>query len=530
MSLPLIAKHLEQHGRGDDTHLVHMTTGELQALQKLANQHGGSLSINPHTGLPEAGFLSSILPMVAGAAMVALAPETGGLSMLADPMVAAGVVGATDYAMTGSLKDGLMAGLGAWGGASLAGGLGAAGMQAGVQQGADVANTAFQQAQNQILNTVPEVTQEEAVKAAAQQTIQQMPNLTADQISNMTANLTPDNANSIVKSAGMANAGMGGLPPAGYGAQVNQNLSNIGAGFNQATSSLSNAGQFLKANPGSVAMLGGTALSALGAFNQPSLPVQTSGQTNPFNIKPISPNFQGQFPAQPQPYYQAQYDNYVKNPYSMATAKRGGVMKYSGADGSDVQQGLAMISKRPVLQATPERDSTYVDVDPDTKNLDAYNAAMTNLLKLQKLAHLAPTKSGLGAVSPLGSNIQTLSQDQLAAEAAQKDIQKNSPVVNTAKEGGLQSHLGDYSDGGRLLKGPGDGVSDGIPAVIGGKQPARLADGEFVIPARIVSELGNGSTDAGAKRLYAMMDRIKEARRKAKDIAADTKAYKHLPA
>jgi len=91
-------------------------------------------------------------------------------------------------------------------------------------------------------------------------------------------------------------------------------------------------------------------------------------------------------------------------------------------------------------------------------------------------------------------------------------------------------HLGSYSDGGRLLKGPGDGVSDGIPATIGGKQPARLADGEFVIPARIVSELGNGSTDAGAKRLYAMMDRIKHARKKAKDIAADTKAYKYLPA
>jgi len=91
-------------------------------------------------------------------------------------------------------------------------------------------------------------------------------------------------------------------------------------------------------------------------------------------------------------------------------------------------------------------------------------------------------------------------------------------------------HLGSFSDGGRLLKGPGDGVSDGIPATIGGKQPARLADGEFVIPARIVSELGNGSTDAGAKRLYAMMDRIKHARAKAKDIAADTKAYKYLPA
>jgi hypothetical protein len=57
-------------------------------------------------------------------------------------------------------------------------------------------------------------------------------------------------------------------------------------------------------------------------------------------------------------------------------------------------------------------------------------------------------------------------------------------------------NLGGYSDGGRLLRGPGDGVSDSIPAVIGKKQPARLADGEFVVPARIVSELGNGSTES----------------------------------
>ena len=95
---------------------------------------------------------------------------------------------------------------------------------------------------------------------------------------------------------------------------------------------------------------------------------------------------------------------------------------------------------------------------------------------------------------------------------------------------GGMSNLGGYSDGGHLLKGPGDGVSDSIPATIGGKQPARLAEGEFVIPARIVSELGNGSTDAGAKRLYAMMDRIKAKRSKTKNIAADTKAYKYLPA
>jgi hypothetical protein len=95
--------------------------------------------------------------------------------------------------------------------------------------------------------------------------------------------------------------------------------------------------------------------------------------------------------------------------------------------------------------------------------------------------------------------------------------------------GGIAS-LGGYSDGGQLLRGPGDGVSDDIPATIGNKQPARLADGEFVVPARIVSELGNGSTEAGARKLYAMMDRIKNARSKAKNIAANTKADKHLPA
>ena len=95
--------------------------------------------------------------------------------------------------------------------------------------------------------------------------------------------------------------------------------------------------------------------------------------------------------------------------------------------------------------------------------------------------------------------------------------------------GGI-ANLGGYSDGGQLLRGPGDGVSDDIPATIGEKQPARLADGEFVVPARIVSELGNGSTEAGARKLYAMMDRIKATRAKAKNIAANTKADKHLPA
>ena len=99
-------------------------------------------------------------------------------------------------------------------------------------------------------------------------------------------------------------------------------------------------------------------------------------------------------------------------------------------------------------------------------------------------------------------------------------------------KGGL-SHLGDYSDGGRMLRGPGDGVSDSIPATIGGKRPARLADGEFVVPARIVSELGNGSSEAGARKLYAMMDRVQKARKKSigkGNVAKNSRADRLLPA
>jgi hypothetical protein len=98
---------------------------------------------------------------------------------------------------------------------------------------------------------------------------------------------------------------------------------------------------------------------------------------------------------------------------------------------------------------------------------------------------------------------------------------------------GGQFNLGGYSDGGRLLRGPGDGVSDSIPATIGNRQPARLADGEFVIPARIVSEIGNGSTEAGARKLYAMMDRVQRARAKTTGkgkVAKNTRADKYLPA
>jgi hypothetical protein len=101
------------------------------------------------------------------------------------------------------------------------------------------------------------------------------------------------------------------------------------------------------------------------------------------------------------------------------------------------------------------------------------------------------------------------------------------PMYMSNMAAGGIADLGSYSDGGRMLKGPGDGMSDSIPANIAGKRPARLADGEFVIPADVVSHLGNGSTDAGAKQLYAMMAKVRKARtgRKAQGRKINPRQY-----
>ena len=94
--------------------------------------------------------------------------------------------------------------------------------------------------------------------------------------------------------------------------------------------------------------------------------------------------------------------------------------------------------------------------------------------------------------------------------------------------GGLTS-LGSYSDGGHLLKGPGDGMSDDIPATIADKQPARLANEEFVIPADVVSHLGNGSSESGAKVLYDMMAKVRKARTGNPKQGKQIDAHKFMP-
>jgi hypothetical protein len=124
--------------------------------------------------------------------------------------------------------------------------------------------------------------------------------------------------------------------------------------------------------------------------------------------------------------------------------------------------------------------------------------------------------------SELGNGSTNAGAQKLHA-MEQRLLGKNAQPVN----------LGRYSGGGNLVRGAGDGVSDSVPATIGGRQPARIADGEYIFSQAATKKLGKGSTEAGARKLYAMMDRVQKARGKTTGknrVAANTRADKYLPA
>jgi hypothetical protein len=228
----------------------------------------------------------------------------------------------------------------------------------------------------------------------------------------------------------------------------------------------------------------------------------------------LSAQYERSLTGQQPPRYMANYNiPYAEGgiTYDAATQRYSGLSGMGGGATGD----STPLSAELIAQLTPQ----YQAANP---NRFAYDPAQ------QRYSAATPTMAQLNAYKA--------EQDRIAAEQAAQQMDPFmglSPFSNNYAAGGnIQGYnLGGYSDGGRLLRGPGDGVSDDIPATIGNRQPARLADGEFVIPARIVSELGNGSTDAGAKRLYAMMDRIQSGRKKTigkNNVAKDSKAKKHL--
>jgi hypothetical protein len=180
-------------------------------------------------------------------------------------------------------------------------------------------------------------------------------------------------------------------------------------------------------------------------------------------------------------------------------------------------------------QATPNiYQPSYASMQAEQTPMTGYNpsAVATAAQSVSSPAYDAMMQG----VAPQDFNrlfSQIMGKQPQAAPVAVK-----APQEKQMASGGIAGYsLGGYAAGGnpRLLKGPGDGMSDNIPATIGGRQPARLADGEFVVPADVVSHLGNGSTDAGAKHLYKMMDKVRTARTGKKAQGKQIKPEKFMP-
>ena len=543
MGLHHTAHYLRSKGRGNDTMLVHMTPSEVKGLQAIALRHGGSLTINPDTGLPEAGFLEQILPIVAAAGLTYL---TAGA---AAPTLTAALGGS---AMAGGIAAGALSGAAISGGmaaiqgkdagqAALMGGLGggiAGGM--GAYDAANVFNAPnlLADASQQIATATPDI-----AVTALQEGAKVAPTAVAPDVSNVYSGL-----------AGTPTVPPGTMPPVippnpGF-TPIRPGISGIGPDLTSGTaasaapsvspSSAANALRTINAPDtiysglGSYGKAGVQALPALGLLQdeQQQVGPQDNYQSP---LRRLSPDFQAYVPPQPNPYYRAQYPRYAAEGGIMQSYQAGGPVERMSQmntainpQGGLYPQGMidktqyALPTQRPtsmeVIDAGAQRTfaeggatrlpkgdpGLYRDADPTTRGQDAFTAALTRLNSMQKKANIKGLPALKAVAQPL-SNIQ---------EAA---------------KGGVMSSLGGYSDGGRMLKGPGDGMSDSIPASIANKQPARLADGEFVVPADVVSHLGNGSTDAGARKLYSMMDKIRKARTGKKRQAPAVKADRYMP-
>jgi len=538
MSLHAAAKHLSTKGRGSDSMLVHMTPKEVNGLQALAKASGGSLTINPDTGLVEAGFLSDILPVIAaagltyltaGAAAPAIAGALSGTMGAAAATTAGGILAG---AGSGALINGGMAALqgkdvgkaalsGGIGGA-ISGGLGAYGDANVFGVGAPTPPTGDLASVGQA--AVPSVDVNaglsQGVTGATPPTtvptsVPTPPSVTAPPVSeipNYTDAMTykPMTETEISNAIGQPKISYA-YPNASGGAPYNVNPAASQKLLSEATLApkpgVLSGNYYQGLGSGGVdtaQKLGIQALPVMSMLDEQQSLVPVAEE--PSRLKRISPNFRAQEAIKPDPYYRAKY------------AAGGGLM--------DLRPQTNFADPAQATMGTSQYDML---TDPMSGNIAQRMASGGSLKK--KRATLTSDRS-LAAMDPYEAGLANLNNARYGANMA--GISSPSAMtrlgeIPTAAGGGL-SHLGGYSDGGRMLKGPGDGMSDNIPAMIGKKQPARLADGEFVVPADVVSHLGNGSTDAGAKRLYAMMDKVRRARTGKKKQAPAVNTRRLMPA
>lgn len=549
MGLHNTAHYLKSKGRGTDTELVHMSKREIKGLQQLAMAHGGSLTINPDTGLVEAGFLEDALPVVAAAAATyftagAAAPALTGMlggSALAGGLAAGALAGAGISGLTAALtgKDvGNAALMGGLGGAA-AGGLGAYGpvdanalanatQEVAVKGGSQVATEAATGAATQTAaGAVPEAAAGYGTATSAPMTQQQFADVSAFTGTPQAPGSVPAGVPSPTFTNTPTGAELRALQVGGPQAPIAEQSYYAGLKPDQY---IQKAG--ILALPG-IGLLGDQGPQQVGPAPEQSV------------LKRISPNFQAYQPPQPNPYYKAQYPTYAAEGGIMQSYAGGGPVEQMSQNVMGGQGNMYPLSQQDTTQfATPTQMPASAEIirsDYDTKT-NPYSGVM---MAKGGLPEDAPRLSDVKTFADADANTRGLSALDAAQYRNKKLMAKSGIKMAEMPKTGIKSlggdfsdmaaaggtaHLGDYSDGGRLLKGPGDGMSDNIPATIGRKQPARLADGEFVVPADVVSHLGNGSTDAGAKRLYAMMDKVRRARTGKKKQAPSINMNKYLPA
>jgi len=538
---------VQSQGRYGDSMLVHMSPQEVGGLQSLARLNGKTMTINPQTGMPEAFSLQSLIPTIAGAA---LTPILGPMA----PLVVGGLAGLA----TGSLEKGIMAGLGAFGGANIAGsfanlaapaanaassaatvgapeimsGVGGSGLTVSappISSAAELANLGGATGTTAALSPT-------SLSPNAGQILGQSGNVLPPQITTQAAPI----AESAFKYGQAASAplttpeSLGGItytPPKSYAERVFE-------GMGKAFQSPSSAMSFAKDNASSIA----SALAPAFDSEKPKEEDTSVAMIRPYRYEatnlsgaPISPTgiedirYSGRF-FEEEPYKAAQgglmsyAEGGMTGPITATPAEAkvygqiAAVQQAAGIPALDVDEiviaesgRLSPYTYRP-LPSTAEKD--YGIYRPSAKDSPSYKE-----LKGEEDEEEEEFKRGGG----------------VGKGSVRKPISRFDPYykfgLDMTKIAEEQFARGGISDlGPRFLSGGGDGMSDDIPAVIGGKQPARLADGEFVVPADVVSHLGNGSSKAGAKKLHQMMDRIRHARTGKKKQAPAVKVEKHMPA
>ena len=471
-----MANQLQSMGRGEDTMLVHMTPDEVNSLQGLALASGGSLTINPQTGLPEAGWLGKLLPTILGAALAA----TG----VGAPL-AAGIVGAGQFARTGSLKKGLMAGLGAFGGAGLAGMAGLGGSISNNALGLLSDKAGFFGANMGAGAIVPSTLTGAGVSSGV--------TTTAPTLGGAAPSAATTGGVQTVTGIVEPTITTGALPAVQTAPQFTGGL---GSRFAQATRAGLPSGtpSFIANRVPMVAGMG--ALSNVSSATTPragnmgSDGVVDNSFTGPYTEQVRSVSYPRQSPiASGDSSEHLYFSNSMPEIYNI--------------QGQVVQPGSSTVRGTPILQNV---------LNPNARRgQNRYNQIFTPYMT-------APAQDEENISYADGGEVE------LSDGAFVLDARTVSEIGNGSSNAGLEVIR---RIGGRPIDGPGDGVSDSIPARIGRNQPARVARDEALIPADVVKRIGKGSAKRGADKLYSLMNKAHKARKKAKR-GQDTKVRKGL--